>query len=129
MVIPYDEKSGVIMLSYSDNKYAEYWQRLYTSAGNHKEGIRRVNKKLIEQIGEVLGDDVHVPMPKYTRICYWKYGVGYWGVGVDSSEVSDKMIQPIPGMDLFVCGENYSEKWQQWMEGALETSERVLRLL
>ena len=129
MVIPYDEKSGVIMLSYSDNKYAEYWQRLYTSAGNHKEGIRRVNKKLIEQIGEVLGDDVHVPMPKYTRICYWKYGVGYWGVGVDSSEVSRKMIQPFSGMDLFICGENYSEKWQQWMEGALETSQRVLRLL
>ena len=129
MVIPYDEKSGVIMLSYTDNKYAEYWQRLYSSAGNHKEGIQRVNKKLIEQIGEVLGPKVHVPMPKYTRICYWKYGVGFWGVGADSADISEKMIQPISGMDLFVCGENYSEKWQQWMEGALETSQRVLRQL
>ena len=43
------------MLSYTDNKYAEYWQRLYSSAGNHKECIHRVNKKLIEQIGEVPG--------------------------------------------------------------------------
>jgi monoamine oxidase len=129
MVIPYNESTGVIMLSYTDNKFADYWQQLYASADNHKEGIRRVNKKLIQQIGEVIGPEITVPMPKYTRICYWKHGVGYWGVGSDSATVAQKMIRPFPEMDLFVCGENYSEKWQQWMEGALETSERVLRLL
>lgn len=128
MVIPYNEKIGLIMLSYTDNKYADYWHRLYASADSHKDGIRRVNRKLIEEIREVVGPGVHVPMPTYTRICYWKHGVGYWGVGADSAAVSEKMIQPLgDAVDLFVCGENYSEKWQQWMEGALETSQRVLR--
>lgn len=127
MVIPYNEKTGLIMLSYTDNKYADYWQRLYASGDSHKEGIRRVNHKLIEEIREVVGERVRIPMPKYTRICYWKHGVGYWGVGADSAAVSEKMIRPIDGVaDLYVCGENYSEKWQQWMEGALETSQRVL---
>lgn len=66
-------------------------------------------------------------MPKHTEIFYWDCGVGYWGVGADSHEVAEKMIQPYKKVNLFICGENYSENGQQWIEGALETGDKVLR--
>ena len=36
------------------------------------------------------------------------------------------MIQPYKDVPLYVCGENYSENGQQWIEGALETANSVL---
>jgi hypothetical protein len=120
MIIPYNTKEGVIMISYSDNKYAEYWNRLYTS-----KGIKEVNRVLKEKVFETTG--IHIPMPKHTKVFYWSCGVGYWGVGADSEKISKKMIQPFPKVELYVCGENYSENGQQWMEGALETSGKVLQ--
>jgi monoamine oxidase len=122
MVIPIDTKQGSIMISYTDNKYAEFWRTLY-----EKKGVREVNRQLKEKMRASLG--IEIPMPKHTKVFYWKCGVGYWGIGADSHEISNRMTKPFPDIDLFVCGEHYSEKNQQWMEGALETSSRVLRLL
>lgn len=118
MILPYDVKNGVIMISYTDNKYAEYWLDL-----KNKHGIRGVNRRLVELIKETLGIDI--PYPIKTKICYWNCGVGYWGVGANSNKISQAIIKPFD-FDLYVCGENFSEKNQQWMEGALDTSNRVL---
>jgi len=122
MVIPIDEKSGTIMISYSDNKYADYWKNL-----NEKKGIREVNHQLKELIKASLG--IEIPMPKFTKVFYWNCGVGYWGIGADSNEISNRLTKPFENLDLFICGEHYSEKNQQWMEGALETSNKVLEIL
>lgn len=122
MVIPIDTKQGTIMISYTDNKYAEYWRGLY-----EKKGVKEVNRQLKEKMKASLGIDI--PMPKHTKVFYWKCGVGYWGIGADSNEISNRITKPFHDIDLFVCGEHYSEKHQQWMEGALETSTRVLRML
>jgi hypothetical protein len=119
MIIPYNSKTGVIMISYSDNKYADYWKRLYD-----KHGIQAVNRTLQRKIADSLG--ISIPMPKHTKIFYWGCGVGYWGVGADSHKISSEVIKPFDDMDLFVCGEHYSRKYQQWMNGALETSLSVL---
>jgi hypothetical protein len=121
MIIPYDVKNGVIMISYTDNIFAEFWLNL-----KNKQGIRGVNRKLIALIKETLGLDI--PYPIHTKICYWNCGVGYWGVGANSNEISNAIIKPFD-YDLYVCGEHFSEKNQQWMEGALDTSRRVLSFL
>ena len=122
MVIPYKPQEGVIMISYSDNIFADRWQRLYKN-----DGIRAVNTKLREDMLKSTG--IMIPMPKHTEIFYWECGVGYWGVGADSNKVAEKMIQPYKNVNLFICGENYSENGQQWIEGALETADKVLRKL
>ena len=122
MVIPYKPQEGVIMISYSDNIFADRWQRLYK-----QEGIRAVNRKLREDMLKSTG--IMIPMPKHTEIFYWDCGVGYWGVGADSNKVAKKMIQPYKNVNLFICGENYSENGQQWIEGALETGDKVLSVL
>jgi hypothetical protein len=121
MIIPYDVKNGVIMISYTDNIFAEFWLNL-----KNKQGIRGVNRKLIALIKETLGLDI--PYPIHTKICYWNCGVGYWGVGANSNEISNAIIKPFD-YDLYVCWEHFSEKNQQWMEGALDTSRRVLSFL
>ena len=119
IIIPYDKKEGTIMMSYCDNFYADDWQDLYLCRG-----VKAVNQKLKKDMLESTG--IQIPSPKRTKVFYWECGVGYWGIGADSKKIAEKMIQPFPHMALFVCGENFSEDGQQWMEGALETSEKVL---
>lgn len=105
--------SNVVMSSYTDAHFAEKWKRLYDRGG-----IAAINKKL----GKFLPSS-----PKYSKIAYWKCGVGYWAVGADSRKVARRVIQPSD--NLFICGENYSEKNQQWIEGSLETAETVANLV
>jgi monoamine oxidase len=116
MVIPMSEKDGVIMISYSDNKYADGWNRLYES-----EGISGVNRELARLMKKSVGIDI--PAPLSTQVFYWPCGVGYWGVGSDSSQFP---LQLDSGVPLYLCGEHYSGEYQQWMEGALETAKRVV---
>jgi len=112
MVIPYNSKEGTIMISYSDNIFADRWLKTY-----ERGGIRAVNDKLRLCIEDIMG--AAVPRPKHTKVFYWDCGVGYWAVGADSHAVAEAIRQPFPGKNLFICGENYSEDGQQWMEGAL----------
>ena len=119
IVIPIDTENGVIMSSYSDNKYANYWKELY------KKGEQTFNKELIKLLRESTGID-NIPMPIKSYIYYWECGVGYWGIGANSETISQEIIQPNRNESLFVCGEHYSHKNQQWMEGALETSNIVV---
>jgi hypothetical protein len=122
MVIPIDESQGIIMMSYTDNIFAEKWKRIYDRAGN--DGVEKKLQRLMEaSTGRV------VPNAMDIQFFYWKCGVGYWNVGADSHAVSEKIVKPFPGKQLYVCGENFSENSQQWMEGALETAENVLSLL
>jgi hypothetical protein len=126
MVIPINKEKGIIMISYTDNKFAEYWNNLYK-----KEGINKVNEELKIKIKE--STDIKIPREQQktvqTNIYYWKCGVGYWGIGANSHEISQNMTNPtILGNNIFCCGEHYSENFQQWIEGALESSERVLSM-
>ncbi len=55
------------------------------------------------------------------------FGGGWnsWNIGVKSWEVIEKIVQPEPGVPLFICGEAYSDS-QGWVEGALQTADLVL---
>jgi monoamine oxidase len=120
MIIPINEQKGVIMSSYSDNKFAKYWKGLYD-----KEGESGLNAELIRLLQKNTGRTV--PLPIKTEIYYWECGVGYWGVGANSAKISKELIQPFgESVAMFLCGEPYSEKNQQWMEGALETGMEVV---
>lgn len=122
MVIPISVEKGLIMISYTDNKFAEYWYNLYS-----KKGIAGVNTKIAELMKE--STDIDIPEPLETFVYYWPCGVGYWGVGANSHKISQKMIKPFIEEEIYVCGEHYSERNQQWIEGALDTSQSVLDTL
>lgn len=120
IVIPIDSDSGVIMSSYTDHHFADAWLKTYQT-----EGIKGVNKELQRLYGEMLGHAI--PAPISTKVFHWKCGVGYWGVGADSDLIAEAVQQPITGVPLYLCGEHYSAKNQQWIEGALETAEEVVK--
>ena len=119
IVIPIDTDAGVIMTSYTDHKFADAWLKTYET-----EGVKGVNQELQRLFQEMLGHPI--PSPISTKVFHWKCGVGYWGIGADSDIIAAAVQQPIPGVPLYVCGEHYSAKNQQWMEGALETAEEVV---
>lgn len=119
MIIPAGEEKGIIMISYSDNIFADFWKGVFD-----KSGVSGVEAELGRLVKETTGRDM--PVPLNTQIFYWSCGVGYWGVGADSSSISKRMVQPISGAPVYCCCEHFSEKNQQWMEGALDTSSSVL---
>ena len=114
MMIPIDEPSGLIMMSYTDNKYARFWKRLLD-----KDGIEAVNREHQRLIKKTTGLDV--PIPQDTKVYYWEHGVVYFKPGFDSETMLKQIRHPIPNIPLYVCGENFSEFNNQWMEGALDT--------
>lgn len=112
------KNDGVIMVSYTDGKHANYWEKIY-----EKNGIDGLNKSIKKEIKKTLG--IEVPLPKFTNIFFWRNGVGYWGINADSENISKKIKKPNDELELYICGENYSYEFQQWIEGALETSNDV----
>jgi hypothetical protein len=115
MIMP----SAHIVMFYSDNKYAMYWQDIY-----EKQGIYGVNKALKYYVNELLDIDIE---PKHTKVFYWHDGVGYWTVGARKEIIAPKLQNPFP--NFYMCGEHYSTSFQQWMEGALETSKKVVDII
>jgi hypothetical protein len=118
MIIPYSKNT--IMISYSDGKYAMFWNDIYK-----KHGIPGVNYALQELIHEAL--HINIPTPLKTNVFFWECGVGYWGIHANSEKLASKLMNPLP--NFYICGENYSATHQQWMEGALETSHQVCKLI
>lgn len=119
IIIPIDVKRGVIMVSYTDNKFADYWQKIYSRGGENA-----VNAQIQKLMEETLQRPI--PRPLKTHVFYWKCGVGYWGVGANSDLIEERLLQPYPDQELYICGENISASGQQWIEGALETSRKVV---
>ena len=117
MILPFSKK---LVMFYMDNKYAMFWNDIH-----RKHGIHGVNKAIKYYVKEVL--DIDIPTPKKINVFYWENGVGYWTIGADSKQIAKDIQNPFP--NFYVCGENYSANYQQWIEGALETSQQVCKLL
>jgi len=119
-VIPIDKERGIIMSSYTDSIYANRWRDL-----NKEKGIQGIKTEISHLNYETFG--IRTNKPTHTKMFYWPHGVGYWLVGADSHILSRELIQPFDKIPVYICGEHISEKNQQWIEGALETVEKVLR--
>ena len=115
-VIPIDREKGLIMISYTDGKYARFWKE------KNKTSMIKELKNYIHQTF-----NVDMATPVYLKKCYWDLGTAYWKPNEKSHDIARKMIQPMD-CPLYICGENYSTN-QGWMEGALETAEIVLNKL
>ena len=119
-IIPIDKENGLIMISYSDSKFANNWNKLEKI--NKKEVISQLKKNIYKTFHQEIAD------PIFTKMCYWKLGTAFWKKNKNSSIISKKILQPFPSVPLYICGENYSET-QGWIEGALETSNLVIKAI
>ena len=119
-IIPIDYKSGLIMISYTDGEYAKYWKKIIDSPN----GTKKQKSELLKELS-LLFPDIKIGNPNDLMNHYWEKGACYWKKNVNSNIQIKKMIKPTK-YNLFICGDSYSAR-QAWMEGALETSNEVLK--
>ena len=119
-IIPNDKTNGLIMISYTDSKFADYWMKLKNK--NESLFIEQLKKDIYKTFNKKIEN------PIYTKTCYWKLGIGLWSKNRNSTVLYKKILQPNKNIPLFICGENYS-KSQGWIEGALETSFDVIKII
>lgn len=128
-IIPINTKTVLIMISYTNGKYAEPWKKYLLNNDNLKNNNvnkDNLNNYLKKNIKDVF--DKNTENPNYTNICFWKDGMNYWKPKQNSNDLSKKIIQLDKNIPLYIIGEAYSMN-QGWMEGALETSSSLLQLL
>lgn len=84
----------------------------------------------LQQLAELHGLTT-LPKPYTSAYANWShdpYGGGYhaWKANYDVGKVMRAMRKPLPGHDVHICGEAYSDQ-QAWIEGALCIAELMLQ--
>ena len=120
-IIPYNPQEGLIMISYTDQKLAEFWDKLAN------QGDKKLEEELQKQLKKLFPKKI-IPNPSYLKTHTWYNGLHLWKKGYEASLHSKKILQPFKNESLYICGEAYSER-QGWVEGALESSEEVIKLI
>ena len=121
-IIPYGEDKGVIMISYTDDKYADYWMKKNIDSTPEDNIFQKELDKQLKQ----LFPNKEIPEPMWVNHYYWKCGAGYWTKGSNSQQLMPKILHPSKNENLYITNENFS-KYQAWMEGALQTSNFILK--
>jgi len=125
--IPVRPELGIVMISYTDAGDSIVWTN-----------IAKGTKPIAEQVlGKILTDECRklfpgreIPYPRVVKSHPWESGATYWVPGLyDPYKVSKESLRPFNDLpNLFICGESFSMK-QAWIEGALENSRALLRIL
>lgn len=147
---------SMLMASYSDSHYIEFWSELKKEPGYRYQGFKNRTKlsdddaKVHEEFGAPLSMIVRAehqlgllhgervsegngePRAEVGLYMEWSrppYYAGWhsWKVGVKPWEVSENIMAPFGDLKIFICGEAYSTE-QGWVEGALKSAEKLLTL-
>ncbi len=146
------DQHSMIMASYSDSHYIEFWTERekkpgYLNVSNLLQEDRSAYQtfgapaSMIVRAEHQLGilhdeDDFRksdgTPRAQTALYMEWSrppYYAGWhsWKLGVKPWKICDLLMQPFDDVNLFICGEAYSDE-QGWTEGAFKSSERILTL-
>lgn len=113
-----------VMISYTDGDDTLPWSTL-------EHGTRPIEEEtigiLVTRECQKLFPEKIIPFPTFLKVHPWDAGASYWVPGnYDPAAVQKKSLQPFP--NLYICGESFSLR-QAWIEGALENTEELLRIL
>ena len=96
---------NIVMISYTDG------QDVLPFLSNGKiKPKKEIKKMVIDELHKLYTD---VPKVNYFECYYWPAGTHTWPTHVNSDEISEKMIHPMP--NLYICGDGLSHT-QGWME-------------
>ena len=116
-IIPENYEKGLIQICYNDNQNAEYMRNIISNGS--------LQKFLNENLQKIFPDK-NIPEPIFLNCHYWRNGNHFWLPLYDNIKIANYMINPIE--NLYIAGESYSNN-QAWIEGSLETSEKVIKIL
>lgn len=107
----------ILMISYSDYKYADYWYNLYNT--DKEKLLDKLKQLFIKSTGQTIEiDDI--------EFAYWDEGIHYYYPQKDIK--LNKIISNLsnPCDNIYVIGEMLSYK-QGWVEGAIESANRIYK--
>jgi hypothetical protein len=118
-VIPINEESGLIMISYTDGDDTKFWR------GKEDAALEAA----IQREAKALFPDRTIPAPVYLKKHDWTQGCSYWAPTEEPYDVkAASRAAHTPSPHVYVVGESVSMT-QTWIEGGLESAEYLLRLL
>ncbi|MFL5381415.1 MAG: flavin monoamine oxidase family protein [Longimicrobiaceae bacterium] len=133
--------NSLMMVSYNDLGSVPFWKALEVDAlgpesifpGSTQHTPFPISRQMVQAAQQQLHQTHNlefIPEPYAAAYHDWSddpYGAGWhaWKAGVRFWEVMPRIRQPIPGEEVFICGEAYSIN-QGWVEGSLQTAELML---
>ena len=112
-IVPINPKKGLIMISYSSDKLAEYWNKV---------GDKKDVEDEIHEILDEMFPKKDIPRPEWLTVHYWKKGIHYWNIGHDPKKIGKILTQ---FDNIHILGEAFSYR-QAWMEGGIEMAQNLL---
>jgi monoamine oxidase len=112
-IIPLNPLTGLIQISYTDKQYADYW--------NSFPSDNDVIDELIKNL-RILFPNIDIPRPLWIERHYWKEGATYWLPNATIRKYNNRRDNP-----YYICGEMTSQFHSGWIEGALESVDKVMR--
>jgi hypothetical protein len=118
-IIPYNTDMGLIMISYSDDYFAQYWKQSMMNDTLEKDLERHLKQLFPHQ---------KIPKPSYLKMHFWKDGAHFYRPGYNSERIYKKINHPFPNRELYIIGECYSLQ-QAWIEGAIVSANQALHTI
>lgn len=115
----YLKGNRLIQISYSSYKNANYWNNQYKNG--------QLVQKLLSELKNSFPEK-KIEKPELLNMHYWEAGIHLWKNNTNPEMISKNILQPYDDQKLFICNEAYSKN-QRWMEGSLEMSNRLVKLL
>ena len=109
------------MISYTDGKYAHYWNNLVKKSNNEF-------KKELEKQLKLIFPTKDIPKPLWIKHHFWGQGACYWKPKFNSKVYTNEITKPSKKDNIYFINSNYSTK-QAWIEGGLIMSNNILNQL
>lgn len=111
-LIPSNASTGLMQISYTDKQYADYW--------NSFESDEKVIDALMGNLKQLF-PKLTIPRPLWIKRFYWSEGATYWKPNFKQYKNNHKN-------NYYIAGEITSMFHNAWMEGALESCDRLIKL-
>jgi monoamine oxidase len=112
MIIPINPSNGLIMISYSDNKNAEYW--------NNFTDLDKLKNTLNKQLNKLF-PDIEIPQAEWISLEYWNEGCHYWNKYSDDKKIMSNISNQL-GDNIYLINEAYTHI-NGWIESSLIIAE------
>ena len=121
---------AALLAMYTDGLHTHPWRELADGSAQGSPAPARMLAAIEPDLRRIHPASDGQPPPTGSAFILWgddphETGWTFWSVGARSDDVIRDLIRPIPGLELFICGEAFSRA-QAWVEGALETAETVV---
>lgn len=132
---------ALLLAAYADDAAATFWKAFspsddaYATLDGAADSAPTASEALVQAVRRQLDKVFGSVSPAPSGALYFDWGADpyggawhAWAPHFKSWEIRPRMRRPNPRLDLFICGEAYSQR-SGWVEGAINSAERTLELL